>query len=83
MIERPGNEIRRRLANAKRTQGWLAQRLGVDRRYVSRLILGRVGVSPEMAIRLAAELGDDAEFWATLQARYDVAKARQQMAEVL
>lgn len=52
-----------------------AQRLGVSRVALSRVVNGRAAVSAELAIRLAAALGGSAESWLRMQLAYDLAKA--------
>jgi addiction module HigA family antidote len=52
-----------------------AQRLGVSRVALSRVVNGRAAVSAELAIRLAAALGGSAESWLTMQLAYDLARA--------
>jgi addiction module HigA family antidote len=49
-----------------------AQRLGVSRVALSRVLNGRAAVSAEMAIRFAAALGGSAESWLRMQAAYDL-----------
>jgi antitoxin HigA-1 len=56
-----------------------AQRLGVSRVALSRVLHGRAAISPEMAIRLSVTLGDSAESWLHMQADYDIWQARQRM----
>ncbi len=53
----------------------LADRLGVDRVTLSRLLNGKSGVSAEMAVRLAKALGGSAESWLHMQAAYDLYQA--------
>jgi addiction module HigA family antidote len=55
----------------------IADQLGVARSTFSRLLTGKAGVSPEMAVRLSKVLGGSAESWLTLQESYDLWKARQ------
>lgn len=55
----------------------VADSLGVARSTFNRLINGKAGVSPEMAIRLSKVLGGSAESWLALQESYDLWKARQ------
>ena len=52
-----------------------AQRLGVSRVALSRVINGRAAVSAEMAIRFAAALGGSAESWLRMQSAYDLWQA--------
>jgi addiction module HigA family antidote len=54
-----------------------AQRLGVSRTTLSRVINGRAGVSPDLAIRLERAGVSTARFWMTLQANYELAQAEQ------
>jgi addiction module HigA family antidote len=49
-----------------------AQRLGVTRVALSRVLNGKAGISVEMAVRLAAALGGSATTWLHLQTNYDV-----------
>lgn len=53
-----------------------ARLLGVTRPTLSRVINGRGGVSPEMAIRFEKIGWSNAEFWMCLQTNYDLAQAR-------
>ncbi len=54
-----------------------AQRLGVSRTTLSRIINGRAGISPDLAIRLERAGVSAAKFWMTLQANYELAQAEQ------
>lgn len=50
-----------------------AQHLGVGRVTLSRVLNGKVAVSPEMAMRLAAAFGTSSpEVWLRMQAQYDL-----------
>jgi addiction module HigA family antidote len=51
-----------------------AHRLDVDRTTFSRLLNGRAGISPEMAVRLSKALGTSAHLWMNLQRDYDLWK---------
>ena len=56
-----------------------AHQLGVSRVTLSRLIHGKAGISPDMALRLEASLnGPSAEAWLRMQTEYDLWQARQQ-----
>lgn len=53
--------------------GETAERLGVNRTTVSRLINGHMGISPDMALRLSKLLPNtDIELWMNLQRDYDI-----------
>jgi addiction module HigA family antidote len=53
-----------------------AKVLGVARHTLSRVLNGRAGISPEMAIRLEKAGWSNADHWLRLQAAYDLAEAR-------
>ena len=53
-----------------------ARHLGVQRPTLSRVINGRAGISPEMAIRLEKAGWSNADMWLRLQSAYDLAQAR-------
>lgn len=54
-----------------------AEVLGVSRKALDNLVNGRAGVSPEMAVRLAAAFGGSARVWIDMQAAYDYARIRE------
>ena len=58
-----------------------SEQLGVTRSAFSRLINGKAGISPEMALRIEAWLsekhGGSANAWLPLQAAYDLWQVRQ------
>ena len=54
-----------------------AERIGVTRAALSRVLNGKAALSPEMALRLADALGGSAESWLHMQADYDLWRARQ------
>jgi len=50
--------------------------LGIARHTLSRVLNGRAGISPEMAIRLEKAGWSSADQWMRLQTAYDLAQAR-------
>ena len=54
-----------------------ARHLGVARHTLSRVVNGRSGISPQMAIRFEKIGWSNADFWLRRQAAYDLAQARQ------
>lgn len=52
-----------------------AERLGMSRVALSRVVNGRAGISPDLAIRLERAGVGTARFWMALQANYDLAQA--------
>jgi len=53
-----------------------AKVLGIARHTLSRVLNGRAGVSPDMAIRLEKAGWSNADHWLRLQAAWDLAQAR-------
>jgi addiction module HigA family antidote len=57
-----------------------AAQLGVTRAALSRVLNGRAGISPEMALRIEAWLGEEnggrADLWLGMQVAYDLWQAR-------
>ncbi len=49
-----------------------AERLGVTRVALSRVLNGKAGISAEMAVRLAKALGGSAASWLHMQANFDL-----------
>ncbi|MCF6283570.1 MAG: HigA family addiction module antitoxin [Candidatus Hydrogenedentes bacterium] len=59
-----------------------AAHLGVARHTLSRVLNGRSGISPDMAIRLEKSGWSNADHWLRLQASYDLAQARKHEDEI-
>lgn len=73
----PGGTIKEDCIEAEGlTVSEAARLLGVTRPTLSRVINGRGGVSPEMAIRFEKIGWSNAEFLMRLQTNYDLAQAR-------
>ena len=53
-----------------------AKVLGVSRQTLTKVINGKSGISPEMAIRLTKAFGSTEETWLRMQLAYDLAQAR-------
>ncbi len=74
----PGALIRRQcLEPLGLTVTEAAKSLAVSRNTLSMLLEGRLGISPEMAIRLSEAFGGSAESWLTQQMQHDLWHARQ------
>ncbi len=54
----------------------LAKALSVPAQGISDIILGKRGISADMALRLAKFFGTSEEFWMNLQSAYELAVAR-------
>lgn len=59
-----------------------AKALGVTRQALNNIVMGRGGISAEMAIRLDKAFGGGAETWLRLQAAYDLAQAEKKAGKV-
>lgn len=72
----PGELVR----ECMKASGWTvteaARQVGVGRPAFSRLINGRAGISPEMALALERIGWSNADYWMRFQAAYDLAQAR-------
>ena len=69
----PGAFIRRQcLEPLGLTVTEVAKGLAVSRNTLSLLLNGRLGISPEMAIRLSAAFGSSPESWLQQQLQYDL-----------
>ena len=54
-----------------------AQRLGISRTTLSRVLNGHAGISPDLAVRLEKAGVSTARFWMNLQVNYELSKAQQ------
>ena len=72
----PGESLR----DAMTAEGWTvtetAARLGCTRQTFSRVLNGRTGISPAMALSLERIGWSNAAFWVRRQAQYDLAQER-------
>ena len=55
-----------------------AKALGISRPTLSKLINGKINITPEMAIRLSVVFHTSDELWVNLQSGYDLWKAQKQ-----
>jgi antitoxin HigA-1 len=53
-----------------------ARVLDVSRQTLTKIVNGKSGISPEMAIRLSKAFGSTPETWLRMQLAYDLAQAR-------
>jgi len=60
-----------------------ARNLGVSRQTLHAVLAERSGVSPEMALRLGALLGNGAQLWMDMQSKYDLWQAEDKLHDVL
>ena len=62
------------------TQKWLAEEIGCAERKISEICNNKRGISPSFAIQLETVFGISAEFWVTMQAKWDLQQAREKAA---
>ena len=60
-----------------------ARDLGVTRQTLHRILAGNAAISPEMAARLERLCGVASEFWLDCQNRYDLQRAKMDLARAL
>lgn len=72
----PGATIREQLENRGMPQKEFAQRMGMSEKHISRLINGKVELTPDVALRLESVLGLPAKFWNNMEAFYREKLAR-------
>jgi addiction module HigA family antidote len=58
-----------------------AERLGVSRQTLHRIIAGKTAVTPEMAVRLGKFCGNGPEGWLRMQEEYDLWYASRKLAK--
>jgi len=59
-----------------------ADALGVTRQALNNIVMGRAGITAEMAIRLDKAFGGGAETWLRMQAAYDLAQAQKNAGKI-
>ncbi len=72
----PGRGLKQDCAEAGLSITEAARKLGVARVTFSRVLNGKAGISPKMALKLEAAGWSNADFWMRLQAAYDLAQVR-------
>ncbi len=65
------------------SQSRLARDINVPPRRINEICLGKRGITPDTALRLARYFGTSAEFWMTLQQRYDLERRKDEIEERL
>jgi addiction module HigA family antidote len=61
----------------------VARSLGVSRQSLHRILSGKAGVTPEMALRIGKFCGNGPELWLRMQEAFDLWHARQAIAAEL
>lgn len=76
----PGEILRDNLEATELSITEAASRLGCTRQTLSRLLNGKAGISPAMALALEHIGWSNAGFWMRLQAAYELAQERRRQA---
>jgi antitoxin HigA-1 len=74
----PGRILKRELVARELTANRFALAIRVPSGRVTDILNFKRGVTPETALRFARYFGNSPEFWMALQARYELAKAKQE-----
>ncbi len=69
----PGSVLREYLGGVPVTAA--AEHLSISRVALSRVLNGHAGISAELALRLSDALGTSADFWLSMQSKYDLWQA--------
>jgi addiction module HigA family antidote len=75
----PGRTLAGELEARGLTAHALALKLRVPANRISEIVAGKRGVSAETALRLGRYFGTGAAFWVSLQSKYELALAEQQL----
>ncbi|MCY4012580.1 MAG: HigA family addiction module antitoxin [Gammaproteobacteria bacterium] len=76
----PGEILRDNVEAAELSVTEAAAQLGCTRQALSRLLNGKAGISPAMALALERIGWSNASFWMRLQAAYELAQERRRQA---
>jgi len=61
----------------------LAKRLGISRQTLHAVLAERSSITPELALRIGAFLGNGPQLWIEMQSRYDLWQAEVKLKKVL
>jgi addiction module HigA family antidote len=78
----PGGLIGDTLDELKVSVTDAARGLGITRQQLHNLIAGRIGITPEMAVKLEKAIGSTADTWLRMQMNYDLAEVRKRTIKV-
>jgi antitoxin HigA-1 len=79
----PGRILRRELAARNLSANRFALAIRVPSGRVTEILNGKRGVTPETALRFERYFGHRAEFWMTLQTRYELAVAKHELSSTI
>lgn len=77
----PGEFLKKMILDERElSQKWLAKEIGCSERKISEIINGKRGVSAMFALQLEEVFEISAEFWVTMQAKWELFQARKEAA---
>jgi addiction module HigA family antidote len=65
------------------SQYQLAKTIGVPARRINEIVHGKRAITPDTGLRMSRAFGLGPNFWITMQSRYDLEVAKEQLEEVL
>ena len=71
----PGKLLSRIMTKSRVTQARLAKHIGVTQPYIGDICRGKVGISAEMAKKLAKAFQQTPEFWMNAQSAWELSRA--------
>lgn len=81
--DHPGVLLGRRLNHLSETRAAIAKMLVLSRQTLHEILVGRQGITPGVALRIAKLTGTSAEMWLNLQQKQDLAIARSEMRDLV
>lgn len=79
----PGAVLLEHLEHASMSQAELAERIGLSRKHINKIVAGDASIEPATAINLESVFGLPAHIWMGLEARFQESKARASEEEAL
>lgn len=76
----PGEVLKDELEDLNVSQSQLARHIGVLPRTINEIVLGKRGISAEMAVKLSKALGASAQFWMNLQTNWELSQVDRKLA---
>lgn len=79
-IPAPGETLRETLESLDMSQSKLASRTGLTLKHINQIIQGNAAISPETSLALERVTGVEADFWNSLEARFQDHRVREEEA---
>jgi len=79
-VPAPGETLRETLESLDMSQSKLAARTGLTLKHINQIIQGNAAISPETSVALERVTGVDADFWNSLEAKFQDHRVREEEA---